>query len=256
MWRTNVNVVLTVVGTLVAYTLLANMIPQVESAVPEAVELSADVTPEELVEIGAELYAGAGGCTVCHGLGTRAPDVLGVVGTVCGTRKPDLSCKQYLFESLMDPGTYVVEGFQPIMPSIGRMLSQSQIWALVAFLQSQGGEVTVSSEDLASADATTGGDPGEAAPEGEETAESDPRALIEQFACLACHQLEGEGAAIGPPFEAMADKELDYLRRGIVDPNADTAEGYEAFAGTMPPNFGELMTEAQIEALVRFLEGR
>ncbi len=58
---------------------------------------------------------------------------------------------------------------------------------------------------------------------------------------------------MGPPFEEMAGKDPDYLRRGILAPNADTAAGYEPFAGTMPPNFGERMTAAQLEALVGFL---
>ena len=260
MWRTNINVFLTVLGTLVAYTLVANMIPQVESAVPEAVDIGPDVSPTELASLGEDLYIGAAGCTACHGLGTRAPDLLGVAGAVCRTRKPELSCKEYLFESLTDPDAYVVEGFQPIMQPMGRTLSQSQVWAMVAFLQSQGGEITVTPEDLASAApgavaeqggaAVTGGGGGEA------TAPPDPVALIQRLVCLACHQLDGEGVLLGPPFESMADKDAEYLRRGILDPNADTAQGYEALAGTMPPNLGDQMTEPELDALIRFLKSR
>ena len=82
MLRTNLKILLTVFGTLAVYTAVANMIPQVQSEVPEETAIGADATPEQLVAIGQELYEGAGGCTACHGLGTRAPDLLGVIGQV------------------------------------------------------------------------------------------------------------------------------------------------------------------------------
>lgn len=252
MWRTNLKILLTVVGTLAVYTAVANMIPQVRSAVPEEVEIGAEMTPEQLAAVGEELYGGVGGCTACHGLGTRAPGLLGVAGTVCETRVPELSCKEYLHQSLVDPRAYVVEGFQPIMPDMSRTLSGPEIWALVAFLESQGGTITVSPADLEAATigADAGAPPGGAGPA---TQDGGGRALVERFGCLACHQLDGEGTAIGPPFAEMRSLDEAYLRRAIVDPNADTAQGYEAFAGTMPPNFGQLMTPEEIDALVRFL---
>lgn len=258
---TNLKIALTVVGTLAVYTAVANMIPQVESAVPEAVEVSGEVTPERLVEIGEQLSEGAGGCIACHGLGTRAPDLLGVAGRNCETRRPELSCKGYLHESMVNPTAYVVEGFQPIMPDVRRTLSASQIWALVAFLQSQGGEVTVTADDIPAAGeagptAAEGGAPAEAAGEAtpeRQAAPTEPRQIIAAYGCTACHQLDGQGGPVGPSFEEMAGKDRDYLRRSMLAPNADTAQGYEAFAGTMPANFGERMTAAQLEALVDFL---
>lgn len=253
MWRTNLKIVLTVVGTLAAYTAVANMIPQIESAVPEAVEVGADVTPERLVEIGEELFEGAGGCTACHGLGTRAPDVLGVAGTNCTERVPDLSCKEYLHQSLVEPSAYVVDGFQPIMPDMERTLTASQIWALVAFLESQGGQVTVTADDIPAEGGEAQAGAGEAA--GGEAAATEPREIIGAYGCTACHQLDGQGGPVGPSFDEMAGKDPEYLRRGILAPNADTAAGFEAFAGTMPPNFGERMTAAQLETLVDFLAG-
>jgi hypothetical protein len=51
----------------------------------------------------------------------------------------------------------------------------------------------------------------------------------------------------------MAELEPDYIRRGILNPAADTAQGFEAFAGTMPPTFGDQLTGAQLESLVDFL---
>jgi len=48
----------------------------------------------------------------------------------------------------------------------------------------------------------------------------------------------------------------DYIRRGILTPNADTAKGFEKFAGTMPQTFGQMLSAAQLEALVQFLANR
>lgn len=251
MWGTNLKIFLTVVGTLAVYTAVANLIPQVQSAVPEEVEIGADATPEQLATIGGELYGGAGGCTACHGLGTRAPDLIGVAGTTCATRQPELGCKTYLHESLVNPMAFVVEGFQPIMPDMSRTLSPGEIWALVAFLESQGGEITVTVDDIGEAQAAAAAAPPPAAG----GQEGDPQALIEQGGCLACHQLEGQGGAVGPSFEMMGERDEEYLLRGIVSPNADTAQGFEAFAGTMPPTFGDMFTPEQLEILVRFLKG-
>lgn len=273
MWKTNLKIFATVVGTLVVYTAVANVIPQVESEVPEAAEVSADLSTEELVDLGEELYQGAGGCEACHGLGTRAPDLLGTAGTTCDERRPELSCKEYLHESLVDPAAYVVDGFQPIMPEVTRTLSDGQVWALVAFLQSQGGEVTVTADDLeaaagggsggagADAGAAAGGTAaaagGAAAGSGAADA-TEPAAIMEAYGCVACHALEeGAGGEVGPPVAEVqaAGHSPEYLRSSILSPNADTTPGYENLVGTMPPNFGDRMTAAQLETLVRFLGG-
>ena len=141
MWATNLKVAAVVIGTLAFYTLLANSIPQLQSEVPQQLTLGADVTPEQLVAAGEQLYNGAGGCTACHGLGTRAPNLLtdergtGLIGARCETREPGKDCKEYLHEALVKPGAFVAPGYEPIMPDMSRTLSGQQIWALVAFLQ-------------------------------------------------------------------------------------------------------------------------
>ncbi len=260
MWRTNLSVALVVLGTLGIYTAVANMIPQLESDVPEELVLGADVSPEELVAAGEVLYNGGGGCIACHGLGTRAPTLIGTVGTVCVTRQPGKSCKKYLHESLVNPTDYVVDGFQPIMPDMSRTLSDAQIWSLVAFLQSQGGVVTVTSADLASEEASAAaGDAAAPAAGGAAVfavlSESDPAALIQSLGCTVCHASGDAPGGIGPTMSAMAELEPEYIRRSILQPAADTARGFEAFAGTMPPNFGDRLTANQIEALVAYLGG-
>jgi mono/diheme cytochrome c family protein len=267
---TNLKVLLVVVGTVTLYTLVANWIPQVESEVPEQLTFTGAVTADELVEAGAALYEGAGGCVACHGLGTRAPNLLtdeggtGAIGARCSDREPGKDCKAYLHEAMVEPGAYVVEGYEPIMPDMSRTLSSSQIWALIAYLQSQGGEVTVEASDIEMGADEAGGPGGaegraSAAVTGGAAADggvSDPVALLRGGTCLACHQLDGEGGPIGPSFDDLTNRDPDYIRRAILEPNADTAAGYESVAGTMPATFGSQFTAGQLEAVVRFLAER
>ena len=254
MWKANLKILMTVVLTLSVFTAVANFIPQVRSAVPEVIVISADMTPDELAAIGESVYLGVGGCTACHGLGTRAPDLLRVVGTVCGTRNPTLTCKEYLYESLVNPTATIIEGFQPIMLDQSRTLGQPELWTLVAFLESQGGEVTVTADDISGAlAAAEAAEVQLASALPVDPADINPRDLITVNGCLACHALEGEGGLVGPPFGALIGQDRDFIREGIVNPNASIAEGFEAFAGTMPPIFGELMSTVELDALIEFL---
>lgn len=271
MWRTNLKILAVVFGTVGVYTLIANAIPQVESDVPRELTFTGEVTAEMLVAAGEELYDGAGGCTACHGLGTRAPNLITAdasgqaIGARCGTRIEGTDCKAYLRASMIDPNAYVVEGFQPIMPDMRRTLSEEQIWALIAYLQSQGGEVTVTGDDIAAATTAAGGAAGEAAAATQAAAASgrvdpgvsDPVALLDQFACLACHGLGEQGQQVGPPFtDVGARLDADAIRRAIVEPDAEVAPGFEAVAGIMPKDFGTRMTWSQLEVVVEYLAQR
>lgn len=262
MWRINLKILGLTLAVLAFYTVVANVIPQLESEVPEALDLGAGASPEALVSAGERIYNGAGGCTACHGLGTRAPNLVtdhagqGAIGARCGTREPGVSCKTYLHESMVDPLKYVVAGFEPIMPDVRRQLSEDQIWALVAFLESLGGEVTVTADDIAAAAPAGGAAPGPGAGPAM-SATTDPVALITEKGCVVCHVLDGKGGPIGPSFDGIGRRlRADAIRRGILEPNADTAAGFEQFAGTMPANFGQMMTAGQLEALVQFLANR
>ena len=56
--------------------------------------------------------------------------------------------------------------------------------------------------------------------------------------------------------EIGARVSADRIRRGILEPDAEVAKGYEQFAGTMPKTFGQQLTGQQLEAIVRFLAAR
>ncbi|MGH7558824.1 MAG: c-type cytochrome [Gemmatimonadota bacterium] len=260
MWATNLKILAVTLGTIVFYTLVANVIPQVESEVPEELSFTGEVSAAELVAAGEELYEGAGGCTACHGLATRAPNLLssqggeGPIGARCGARVEGEDCKTYLHRSMVDPGAYVVSGFQPIMPDMSRTLSPNQIWALVAYLESQGGQVDVTGADL---EAESAGGEGAASAPGAATTATDPQVLLDEMQCLICHQLGSQGVAVGPPFDGIgARRDPAYIRRSILDPGAEVASDYEQFAGVMPTNFGERLSAAQLEAIVDFLSSQ
>ena len=263
MWETNLKVVSVVLGTLALYTLVANSIPQVQSEVPKAIALGSNVTPEQLVAVGEQVYNGAGGCVACHGLGTRAPNLLadergtGPIGARCARRVAGKSCKQYLFEALTQPGAFVAPGYEPIMPDVSRQLPPGQIWALVAFLESLGGTVDVSAADIPAEPAAggSGGSGGSAGGGGGLAGGStEPMTLFRAAGCVGCHKLGAEGGAVGPDLTHIGGKlSAAKIRESILDPAAEVTAGFEPLKDVMPKNFGNQFTAAQLEALVRFL---
>lgn len=263
----NLKVFGLVVATVVFYALLANAIPQVQSEVPQELSLGAEASADELVAAGEGLFNGAGGCTACHGLGTRAPNLLtdeagtGTIGARCGSRVAGESCEEYLWQSMTEPNAFVVPGYDPIMPDMRRLLSEPQIWTLVAYLESLGGEVTVTGAKVAEAQAAGGSDAGAGATGAAGGAfaggSTDPHDLITAGTCNACHVVDGQGGPIGPSLDDVGGRLSEaQIRQSILEPNADTAAGYEAVAGTMPQTFGAQFSAAQLEALVRFLAAK
>src|SRR6185436_21145613 len=130
-----------------SYAYFANSIPQIESKPPQELSLEGgNVTQAQLVKAGEEIYHTKGTCEICHRIGqkgTRAPDLAGV-GARAAKTKAGMSAKAYLIESLLQPQAYVVEGYPPIMPAIDKppiALNRSEVWALIAFLEAQGGNV-------------------------------------------------------------------------------------------------------------------
>jgi len=94
--------------------------------------------------LGEELFGdivvgGKAGCTSCHSLESGddgiGPSLAGV-GVLAGERIPGMSATDYLRRAIVDPDSYVVEGYdQGIMPK-GWDLSDSQIDSLVDYLLS------------------------------------------------------------------------------------------------------------------------
>ena len=243
-----------------SYSYFANSIPQIESKPPQELSLEGgNVTPAQLVKAGEEIFKTKGSCEICHRIGqkgTRAPDLAGVGARAAKTR-PGLSAKQYLIESLLQPGASLVEGYPNIMPPVDKppiALNRSELWALTAFLESLGGTVDVALDDIPK---TAG-----AAAGGGTTAElkipGDPKAGEAIFAgkgtCIACHKAGKIGASpVGPDLSQIAKIQTpDYIMKKILDPaGSGTVAGYPK--GVMPPMFGQMLTAKEYVDLVAFL---
>jgi cytochrome c2 len=125
------------------------------------------MTPDELLKAGRDVMEGKGLCFTCHTVGKsgalRFPDLAGIGGRA-GSRVPGLSDVDYLAQSIYEPGAFIVPGFNPGMPTINKPpigLSDQEILAVIAYLQSMGGKVTVTLDSkvwpLGSASAATAG---------------------------------------------------------------------------------------------------
>src|SRR5437763_1313685 len=190
-----VKVGLVAISVMGAYSGYANYIPQIESKPPQELSLEGGtVTPAQLVKAGEEIFKTKGTCEICHRIGqkgTRAPDLAGI-GARAAKTKPGMSAKAYILESLLQPAAYIVEGYPPIMPAVDKppiALNRSEVWALTAFLESLGGNVDVTLNDVP---ATVGAGSGGAGAVAELKIPGDPKAGEAVFqgkgTCIACHK--------------------------------------------------------------------
>jgi mono/diheme cytochrome c family protein len=244
------------------YSWFANSIPQIESKPPQELSLEGgNVTPAQLVKAGEEIYHTKGTCEICHRIGqkgTRAPDLAGV-GARAAKTKPGMSARAYLLESLIHPQAFVVEGYPPIMPAVDKppiALNRSEVWALIAFLESQGGTVEVTLNDVpATVGAAAGGGTTATA---EVKLPGDPKAgeLVFQGkgTCIACHKAGKIGASpVGPDLSQIAKIQTpDYIMKKILDPKGmGTVANYPP--GVMPQDLGTRLAAKEYVDLVAFL---
>lgn len=91
---------------------------------------------------GNHVFTAEAGCTACHsleaGVRTVGPSLAGVASRAA-LRLPNIPAEVYLYESIVNPNAYVVEGFQGnIMPAgYGNRLDEQQLADLVAFLMTK-----------------------------------------------------------------------------------------------------------------------
>ncbi|MCC7446066.1 MAG: cytochrome c [Anaerolineae bacterium] len=88
---------------------------------------------------GQQIFNGKGTCSSCHdiasGVTIVGPTFKGLVAKA-GTRKPGMSAHDYLYESIVKPNVFVVQGFQSgLMPqNFAQMLSAQEIEDVIAYL--------------------------------------------------------------------------------------------------------------------------
>lgn len=184
------------VATTGFYTYIGQMVPQKEVHPPAEVVLTKDMTPEQMQKVGLEIMSGKGLCFTCHTVGKssgplRFPD-LGGIGTRAANRIPGMSDVEYMAESLYDPDKFIVPGFNKGMPPISKPpigLTDDEILAVIAYLQSLGGKTTVTMQTQLAWQAGGGG--GDAAPAAEAPAAEAPAGDAS-----AVPAPEGEAAAV------------------------------------------------------------
>ena len=242
------------------YSYFANSIPQIESKPPQELSLEGgNVTPAQLVKAGEEIFKTKGTCEICHRIGqkgTRAPDLAGIGGRA-GKTKPGLGAKQYVIESLLQPGAHLVEGYPNIMPAVDKPpigLNRSEVWALVAFLESLGGTVDVTLNDVPASvgSAAAGGAAAEVKMPGD--AKAGEAVFQGKGACIACHKAGKIGASpVGPDLSQIAKIQTpDYIMKKILDPKGSgTVAGFPP--GVMPQTFGQTLTAKEYIDVVAFL---
>jgi cytochrome c oxidase subunit 2 len=90
--------------------------------------------------------------------------------------------------------------------------------------------------------------------QGEQAAPASGEAIFAEAGCGGCHTFgpAGSTAKIGPSLDDLPD-DPEFVRRSIVEPDAQIAAGFQA--GVMPPFYGEQLSDEQLEALVQYLLG-
>jgi cytochrome c oxidase subunit 2 len=88
--------------------------------------------------------------------------------------------------------------------------------------------------------------------------------LLKLKGCVACHSIDGS-KLIGPSFKGVLGRtekvvtdgvvreitvDEDYIRKSILEPNADLVEGYQA----LMPAQGDLLTDEEIEAIIEVIK--
>jgi cytochrome c5 len=128
-------------------------------------------------------------------------------------------------------------------------MSEAEILAVIAYLQDSGGaEVTVEiptdvPEESADEAEGAGREPYESA-----------EVIIEELTCGMCHKIGEEEGEMGPDLTTIgASFDKEYIRRALIDPNADIAEGFDA--EMMPDTYGEDLSAKEMEMLVDYLAG-
>lgn len=122
-----------------------------ESAAPAASTLTADTYASEVTALLETADAAAGealitryGCVSCHaGAGAEnglAPDFDGV-GSRAETRRPPLAAAAYIYESIVHPTAFELEGFSGNMPVIyDSLIPDEDLGSIIAYLLTLTGE--------------------------------------------------------------------------------------------------------------------
>ena len=214
------QLVLLTVGMTAFYGMVGQSVPQKEVHPPEVIEIAEDISADEIVEIGKEIFEGKGICNTCHTIGKsgalRFPDLDGIASR-SATRKPGFTALEYLAEAMYEPDIFIVDGFSPGMPAINKPpigLTDQEIIAVIAYLQTLGGEVTVdmSTKFVYTGGAAPGGggevatvaDAGDSSADAAGEDSGDP--VLGTFGCNRCHDAASPADPNSPSLRGIGSR--------------------------------------------------
>lgn len=147
------KLVIIVVGLNLVFAYIGiEFLPQSESRPPKVIKIEEGISIEDLIHVGEEIVFGKGQCMVCHPAkpeaGMRAP-AMATIGAEMEkeAKERGMRPEEQAFEALVNPSKYIVKGFEDIMSPANKpptSLTDGEVIAVAAYLQSQGGKVTVS----------------------------------------------------------------------------------------------------------------
>lgn len=194
-------------------------------------------------ETGEKIFWGDGQCSTCHKIGSegsasRGPDQENLMVRAAERAKVRglSSTTEYLVESIVDPGAYIIEGYGNIMPKVYEppiTLSKDQIIAIILYLQTLGGDSNIA-EVMQYKDKIPSASKKKVKP-------WVPPIAVEptvgeglfysknhQASCSKCHMINGKGEKIGPELDGIAAVQTpEYLIESILNPSAQIVKGYE-----------------------------
>jgi cytochrome c oxidase subunit 2 len=217
------------------------------------------------------------GCLGCHSLDGSAnvgPSFQGIGGrqvtlVVNGESRTVTSDRDYLEKAILDPGSEIVEGYPPAMPSYAERIPEEDMTGILDYLVGLSGakQVDKVAPEAGAAETKAGEEKSSAedsAPAKASAEEASPgEALATKNGCLGCHSTDGS-KRVGPTFKGLLGSERivtrdgqkttlvaddDYLIKAIREPSADIVQGYPP---AMPPYPG--LSDEEIQDLKAWLE--
>lgn len=213
-----------------------------------------------VVKVGEALYWGKAQCHRCHMMGQRGTNLRGPnhqdIGFRANARAAKLglaSGTAYIVQSIMDPSATIVEGYSDDMPKVYQApinLSEDEIKALVAYLQSQGSEVDTWSVNISKVTLASRLPPSP-------FAKGDPVQGEQVFldtGCVSCHTAGPHKAiSFAPDLTAIgAFRNWTWLVQSITDPNAEIGANWKDATvylkpGVKPPTGGAFESDQDFD---------
>jgi len=108
--------------------------------------LAGNVSGQTPVEAGRDLFENKLGCASCHQQNSqgRGPTLTGVYGSEqkLTTGQSVVADDEYIRNSILNPTSQIVEGYQPIMPTFKGQVTEEQLVSLVAYIKSLAGNAS------------------------------------------------------------------------------------------------------------------